>query len=71
MSAISCSTSASLSAGSCLALFFRQPLEVFDQFGGLDDERHGEVLRGMELVPVALFGKVTQPQFNFVQFAHE
>ena len=60
MSAISCSTSASLSARQCLALFFRQPLEVFDQFGGLDDESHGEVLRGVELVPVALVGKLAQ-----------
>ena len=46
-----------------LALFFCQPLEVLNQFGGLDDQCHGEVLRGVELVPVALFGEFTQAGF--------
>ena len=46
-----------------MTLLFGEPLEVFDQFGGLDDQRHGEVLRGVELVPVALFGEFTQSYF--------
>jgi len=46
-----------------LALFFCEPLEVFDQFGGLDDQRHGEVLRGVERVPVAFGGEFTQADF--------
>ena len=50
-----------------LALFFGQPLEVFDQFGGLDDEGHGEVLRGVELVPVAFGGEVAEAGFYLVE----
>jgi len=69
MSAISCSTSQLLRRQS-LALFFGQPLEVFNQLGGLDDECHGEVLRGMELVPVALGGEVAQAGFYVFQRFH-
>jgi len=50
-----------------LAFCFGQPLEVLDQFGGLDDERHGEVLRRVELVPVALGGELAQGVFDLVQ----
>ena len=52
-----------LFGGQGLALVFCKPLEVFDQFGGLDDQCHGEVLRRVELVPVALTGEFTQAVF--------
>src|SRR6185369_4895508 len=42
------------------ALRRRQPLEFFEQLGGLDRQRHREILRRMELLPVARGGKPTQ-----------
>ena len=35
------------------ALRLRHPLEVLEQFAGFDDECRSEVLRRMELLPVA------------------
>lgn len=46
-----------------LALILCEPLEVFNQFGSLDDEGHGEVLRRVELVPVTIGGEFTQAGF--------
>ena len=39
----------------------REPLEMLDHFGGFDDQRHREVLRRVELVPVACVGECAQP----------
>ena len=35
------------------ALLFGQPLELFDELGGFDRQRHREILRRMKLLPVA------------------
>src|SRR4029078_9868212 len=42
------------------ALFFRQPLELLEQFRSFDGERSCQVLRRMELVPIPLRGEPPQ-----------
>lgn len=44
-----------LFVGQIAALGFGQPLEVFEEFGGLYGEGRGEVFGGVELGPVAGF----------------
>src|SRR5262245_32210614 len=45
---------AALGLAELRALLFRQPLEQLDELGGLDGQRHREVLRAVEALPVAL-----------------
>ena len=42
------------------ALRGRQPLKLFEQFGGFDRQRHREIFRRVELLPVARGGKLAQ-----------
>ena len=42
------------------ALLLAQPLEMLEQFADLAGQRHGQVLRRMKLVPVALACKLRQ-----------
>ena len=48
-------------------LVFAQPLEVLEQLGRLDAERHRQVLRRVELIPVALVGEAAQRLGEFAQ----
>ena len=52
-SASSSRTRSRRSASSVAALLFREPLKLLDELGGLDGQRHRQVFRRVELLPIA------------------
>ena len=54
-----------------LALGLSQPLEVLQQLADLAGQRHGEIFRRVERLPVPLPGEADQASIRIVQAVHD